>query len=198
MRRIALLCVLAAAAVAAPAAARTADYARSDAQFAEDAAALNVGELAAMPQRGELQVMIEGAASLDHQLKILTIACKAWRVDNPLSQMVAKALGSWDRDGQLTAAVDAPLVRFKADGAFSTMRCVEVAELKARCITRTAINGTATVERQGSVSAAKPISVAVEHEQNIGACGGLSRGTALSGREASIRLVEQLKAAATN
>jgi uncharacterized lipoprotein YmbA len=188
--------ILAGALVCAPAAfARTADYSRSEAQFADDAKELDVAAMAAMPERGEVDLLVENAQSLDHRLKILGIHCSAWKVENPLSQMVARALGMWDRDGTLGPAERRPLVRLRFTSASSNMRCVEVEELEGRCLTRTSINGEAVIEKEGQAARTAPIAIEVEEQQAVGAC-AVARGAGLSGRAASIALVDRLKALA--
>ena len=172
--------------------ARTADYSVSEAQFRSDAEALDVSNFPELPKRSNVDLVIEDAAKLDQQLRILSISCKAWKVENPLSKMVARVLGDWDRDGTIGAPARPPLVRFRVQSALSSMRCVQVKELKTRCITRTAINGEATVEADGAAPRVQPVSVEVEQEQSVGVCGGLARGTAISGRAASIALANRL------
>jgi hypothetical protein len=178
-------------------AARTADYSRSEEQFREDAAALEVAEFPAMPSRGGAELVIENPEQLDHRLKILGISCSAWKVENPLSQMVVRALGAWDRDGVLGLSEQRPLIRLKIGNVLSTLRCVQIAELNVRCMTRTAISGEATVEAEGQTPRTEAISVKVEQQPSVGAC-GVARAAALSGRAASILLVEKLEALVAN
>ncbi len=197
MRARLALMLLFAVVIASPAGAERAPaYGQPDAQFAADATALKAGEIAAMPERGGFDLVLEDGAKLDRRMMMLGIYCRAWKVANPLSEMVARALGSWDRDGRLGGAPDRPLIRFRATHALATMRCVEVKEMKTRCLTRTAIDGKATIERQGVPARSAPISIEVEHAQNIGVCNGLAQGTGVSDRAASIALVEKLKALA--
>lgn len=190
--KVALAAAAAALLSAAPAAARTVDYSLSEEQFAADAAALDAGSLPAMPSRGTAEVEIDGDARLDNQVRILGISCRAWKVDNPLSQMVRRALVAWDRDGTLSAAGGRPLVRVRIDRADVSMRCVAVKELEGRCITRTSIGGEATVERADALPRSEKIAIEVEQQHDVGTC-AVARGTALSGRAASIALVERLK-----
>lgn len=69
------------------------------------------------------------------------------------------------------------------------MRCVEQKELTTRCLTSTRIEGQASVA--GS-DAPVPVAVEASHQQVVGVCGGLSRGTAISGRAAAIALADRL------
>lgn len=80
-------------ALAAPAAAREAVYSVDDAVFRRDALALEVdAPFRPMPVRGAADFVLEGGAKLDNELMILGIFCRAWKVENPLSQIVARAL----------------------------------------------------------------------------------------------------------
>ena len=147
-----------------------------------------------MPGRGGFDLVLEDGGKLDRRMMTLSVYCRGWKVANPLSEMVARALGSWDRDGQLGGAPGGPLIRFRATHALATMRCVEVKEMKTRCLTRTAIDGEATIVREGVPARSAPVSIEVEHQQNIRVCNGLAQGTGLSGRAVSIALVEKLNA----
>lgn len=176
---------------AAPAAAeRIADYSVDEARFAEIAANFDVSPMPAMPPRGSADVVLE-AADIDHQLAILGISCRAWTVQNPLSQMVKRALAAWDRDGSLAAPASGSPITVKLDSASSTMRCVQVKELKTRCLVTTSINGSA---RRGARTI--PLTIDVRQEQRTGVCSGLAQGTSLLGRTASIALIEKLGALA--
>lgn len=147
--RLALIGLLGAIGASPAGAERAPAYGQPDAQFAADAASLKAGEIAAMPGRGGFDLVLEDGGKLDRRMMMLGIYCRAWKVANPLSAMVARALGSWDRDGQLGGVPTGPTIRFRATHALATMRCVEVKEMKTRCLTRTAIDGEATIVREG-------------------------------------------------
>jgi hypothetical protein len=146
-----------------------------------------------MPDRGSTDVSLEEGGALDHRLAILGISCRAWHVDNPLSQMVKRTLTAWDKDGDLAATGEAAsAIRLKLDRASSTMRCVQVKEFKMRCLVTMAIGGSATREVAGATRS-YPIAIDVRQEQKMsGPCNGLAQGSALIGRAASIALVDRL------
>ena len=128
---------------------------------------------------------------------ILGIACSAWNVDNPLSQMVSRVLEGWDADGSLTRVADRPLLRLSIERAGSDLRCVEVREMSVRCLVRTRIDAVATLERPGAEPVTERISVDERQTHSRpGACGTLSRGTALAGRAVSLALIGRLRALA--
>lgn len=189
----------AALAVAAPAAAaRIADYSLTEAQFAALAAKLGVEGFRPAPGKGEIDVMVEEAGAIDHRTRVLGISCTAWNVDNPVSQMVKRALGAWDRDGTLSAPPEPrPVVEVRLDSASSNMRCVQVKELKMRCLLRASLAGSATVRKPGAEPRTEPVLVEVEQEQKLGGlCGGMAQGTSLLGRTASLALIDRLQAIA--
>ena len=198
MRRSVLAGAAAALAVAAPAAAaRIADYSLTEAQFEALAAKLGVEGFRSAPGKGDVDVVVE-APAIDHRTRVLGISCTAWNVDNPISQMVKRALAAWDRDGALSAPSEPrPVIRVRLDSASSNMRCVQVKELKMRCLLRASLAGTATLEKPGSPARTEPITIEVEQAQKLGGfCGGMASGTSLLGRTASLALVDRLQALA--
>lgn len=199
MRALAAAAAAALVAAASPAAAaRTADYSLTDEQYASLAGNLGVEGFRPMPERGGVEVVLEEATPIDHRVRVLGISCTAWNVDNPISQMVKRSLIAWDRDGSLAAVGGAgPLVRVRLDGAASSLRCVQVKELKMRCLLRASLSGTATREESGKPPRTEPLVIEVEQEQKMsGACNGMAQGTSLLGRTASIALVDRLQALA--
>jgi hypothetical protein len=196
VRRSALAAAAAALAVAAPAAAaRVADYSLTEAEFEALAGKLGVEGFRAAPAKSEVDVVIE-APAIDHRVRVLGISCTAWNVDNPISQMIKRAMSAWDRDGTLsTPAEPRTLITVRLDSASSNMRCVQVKELKARCLLRASLAGSATLEKPGSPPRTEPILVEVEQEQKLGGiCGGMAQGTSLLGRTASLALIDRLQA----
>lgn len=175
------------------AAARTADYSVPDQRFSELAASLGVTGFRPMPERGNVDVVLEDGGKADHRLAILGISCRAWNVDNPLSQMVTKTLTAWDRDGDLAATAAAgDAIRVRLERASSTMRCVQVQEFDMRCLVTVSLNGTATREVAGAARS-YPIAIDLRQEQEMsGFCNGLAQGSSLIGRAASIALVDRL------
>ncbi|HEX8307845.1 MAG TPA: hypothetical protein VF645_05440 [Allosphingosinicella sp.] len=199
MRRSALAAAAAALAVAAPAAAaRVADYALTEAQFEALAEKLGVDGFRPAPAKGDFDVVVEAPEAVDHRIRVLGITCTAWNVDNPVSQMVKRMLGALDRDGALTApAQPRPVITVRLESASSNMRCVQVKELKTRCLLRASLAGSATVEKPGSPPRTEPLLIEVEQQQKIGGfCGGMAQGTSLLGRTTSLALVDRLRAIA--
>lgn len=197
MRRSALAGAALALAVAAPAAAaRLADYSLTEAQFEALAAKLGVDGFRPAPGRSGVDVLIEEPAAIDHRIRVLGISCTAWNVDNPISQMVTRALSAWDRDGALSVPSEPrPLIRLRLESASSTLRCVQVREMKMRCLLRASLAGSATLERPGGPPRTQPILVEVEQEQKMaGPCNGMAQGTSLLGRTASFALIDRLQA----
>jgi hypothetical protein len=181
-------------AAAPAAAARTADYAMSEEQFAALAAQLDVDAFPPMPARSSVDVALADPSALDHRMRVLGISCSAWNVDNPISQMVKRALIAFDRDGDLASAGTGPRISLVLDGASSSLRCVQVKELKQRCMLRTAITGMATREEAGKAPVTVPVAVELDQEQKMsGPCNGMAQGASILGRSASIALAEKLR-----
>jgi hypothetical protein len=176
-------------------AARTADYSVSEERFAELAQSLAATGFRPIPDRGDVDVVLENEGAADHRLAILGISCRAWNVDNPLSQMVRRSLTAWDKDGDL-AAVAANAIRLRIESASSTMRCVQVKELKMRCLVTMSLGATATRTVAGAERTSR-IAIDLRQEQKMsGACNGLAQGSSLIGRAASIALIDRLTAIA--
>jgi hypothetical protein len=197
MRTPVLAMAAAALAVAGPAsAARTADYSLTDEQFEALAAKLGVKGFREAPAKSDVDVVIEAPAAIDHRTRVLGISCTAWNVDNPISQMIRRSMSAWDRDGALTVPADGrPLIRLRLDSATSTLRCVQVKELKMRCALRASLSGSATLEGANGPPRTEPILVEVQQEQKMaGPCNGMAQGTSLLGRTASLELIDRLKA----
>jgi hypothetical protein len=199
MRRSALVAAAAGLAVAAPAAAaRTADYSLTEAQFEALAEKLGVDGFRAAPAKSDFDVVIESPDTIDHRIRVLGITCTAWNVDNPVSQIVKRVLVAWDRDGILSAPSEPrPVITLRFDSASSNMRCVQVKELKTRCLLRASLAGSATIQKPGRPARTEAVRVEVEQQQKLGGlCGGMAQGTSLLGRTASLALVDRLQAIA--
>lgn len=176
-------------------AARTADYSVSEERFAELAQSLAATGFRPMPGRGDIDVVLENEGAADHRLAILGISCRAWHVDNPLSQMVRQSLTEWDKNGDLAAAAaGADAIRLRIESASSTMRCVQVKELKMRCLVTMSLAATAK-RTVGGAERESRIAIDLRQEQKMsGACNGLAQGSSLIGRAASIALIDRLAA----
>ena len=199
MRKLLLVGTAAALAAAEPAAAaRTADYSLTEEQFEALAARLGVENFRRAPAKGEVDVVIEEPAAIDHRTRVLGISCTAWNVDNPISQMIRRSMSAWDRDSSLAAPTGRPAIRLRLDSASSTLRCVQVKELKMRCLLRASLSGSATRESGSGPPRTEPILIEVEQEQKMaGACNGMAQGTSLLGRTASLELIDRLQALAS-
>lgn len=174
------------------AAARNADYSITEDQFANLSRSLGVEGFRPMVDRGDVDVVIENAEAADHRLAILGISCRAWNVDNRLSEMAKRTLGAWDKDGDL-AAPGADTIRLRIQSAGSTMRCVQVKELKMRCLVTMSLEAEAARTIGGAERLYK-VAVDVRQEQKMsGPCNGLAQGSSLIGRTASLALVDRLK-----
>lgn len=174
--------------IAAPASAkRTVDYSVDDVTMASWAVEQGVS-LTAWPIRGNGQAGLVIVPSVDHEVLRGGIYCSAWKVENPISQLIRQGFDHWGAVVPLADSTPASIgVTIKAASTFS--RCVGVSELKSVCITRVTID--AEIAARGEP--ARPVRVSVERSaKGIGACAGLTRGIALVSREAVIALIGKL------
>ena len=94
---------------------------------------------------------LELATALDHEVTRVGIVCSAWTVDNPISQLLTRMV-----PGSATAAMDRPAeLTLRVEHAATLSRCFQVAELKARCLTRVTLDGNAVIG-----GAARPVHAA--------------------------------------
>ncbi len=170
---------------------RLVDYTIDEATAAQYAAEQGVA-LAPLPARGALHIALRIDPAVDHQVLRVGVACSAWKVRNPLSAMIGKAMAAWDRGGTPASAFDQPAdLKVSIVRAATLSRCVFIGEMKTTCITRVSIDGTAA--RAGE--AAKAFHVEREEPaKGIGACAGLTRGIGLISRQAVSDLAMQLGA----
>lgn len=187
MRPIAAATIAFAALVSAqPAEARrTIDYSVDDATLSAWADEQGMAPLTPAPTPAHA-LRLELAPALDHEVTRVGIVCSAWTVDNPISQLLTRMV-----PGSATAAMDRPAeLTLRVEHAATLSRCFQVAELKARCLTRVTLDGNAVIG-----GAARPVHAEIERATNsVGACAGLTRGIALVSRDAVIALIAKADA----
>jgi hypothetical protein len=166
---------------------RTVDYGVDDATLA--AWAQEQGVAAPAPvQPAAHTITLELAPGLDHEVVRGGIFCSAWTVDNPVTALLKRSVAA---SGPPATAARPPLT-LRVDRAATLSRCVQIAELRGRCITRVTFAGT--VMQDGRT---RPVHAEIERATNsIGACAGLTRGIALVSREAALELIAKADAEA--
>jgi len=176
----------AALAAAQPAEARrTVDYSVDDATLGGWADEQGMAPLTPAPAPTHA-IRLELAPGLDHQVTRVGIVCSAWTVDNPISNLLTRMV-----PGSATAAMDDSAgLTLRVEHAATLSRCFQVAELKARCITRVTLDGNVTKGNE-----VRPVKAEIERATNsVGACAGLTRGIALVSRDAVIALIAKADA----
>lgn len=181
MRAFALLAALMAAAPGAAYAARVVDYAVDEATWK----AWADEQLLATPKPIPLApkaVGVSYAPGLDHVVLRVGEYCSGWTVENPVSGLLKSMFAGWN-GSERTLTIKT---------ARTLSRCVEIAEYKSRCLTRS------TLEAELSQPGAPPQPIRVELERSgrgVGVCAGLTRGIALVSREAATELADKVTAA---
>jgi len=164
-------------------AARVVEYPKNEATWKAWATEQGVQLKEALPAASKIRLSL--SKSLDHEVIRAGIACSAWRIENPMTQLVEKTFADWDmlvNDG-------APAADVFIDFASTISRCISTGEMKATCVTRVTLKGSV---RQGSQSPV-PISVAIESPtRGIGVCAGLTRGIGLVARNATFAFIEKV------
>ncbi len=175
---------------AAPASARVVDYTIDDAAMRAAATELKIAPFTPLPSRGGRTVALTVDPGADQPTLALGILCSAYKVENPVSRLMAGLVATWAKDGRITPAADQAQVRLHVTSARSYRRCVEMGEMNGRCITKTMIAGT--VEADGQTSA---IAGEAERDASIGGfCGSLAKGIGVVSREAGLALIADAEA----
>lgn len=164
---------------------RTVDYSVDDATLGAWADEQGMAPLTPAPAPAHA-IRLELKPGLDHEVTRVGIVCSAWTVDNPISALLTRMV-----PGSATAAMAGPAdLTLRVEHAATLSRCFQVAELKARCVTRVTLDGNAV-----SGGKERPVHAEIERATNsVGACAGLTRGIALVSRDAVIALIAKADA----
>lgn len=172
--------------------ARVVDYQIDRATLEQAAADQLDGPLSPPPERGDAQLAFVADPGTDHVTISAGVACSAYKVENPVSQMLVPLLQHWDADGTLGGA-DAITLRLTRASSFN--RCVQLKEFDGRCITRVRLAGTLSLRSADGATADVPVSANVERSGTVGGfCGNLARFIGMVSREAGIALLADARA----
>lgn len=167
---------------------RVADYSVSDAELVKWGQEQNINPLSALPTKSANNVALEITPSVDHQVVRGGNFCSAWKIDNPISQIIRSIAAQWDSDGALASPGAGSDITLRVDQARTFSRCVGTGELVGTCITRVSIDGSVTT---GSAKEPRPVNVEVEFGGKMsGFCAGIAKGTAAVSREAVIAFIK--------
>ena len=195
--RVNLLIGMAAIAVTAPSHARIVDYSLDDSTILKEAAELKITPVSDTPKPGDRRISVSFGKDIDHITTALGMYCSAYKVENPITQLI-KRVAAERSISELTKPTEAaPPLAIQVTAARSYRLCVELGEMNVRCIVRVVIDGTASTPDGNQV----PIKADVERDSSVsGICGSLARGIRVVSREAGVQLVKdaETKIAATS
>jgi hypothetical protein len=167
---------------------RVADYSVGDEKLMQWGLELSLNPIAALPTKSSRNVALEIAPGVDHDAIRGGIYCSAWKVENPIAQLIGNVASQWDSDGKLASGTEIADVMIKVDRASTLTRCVGSGELAAICITRVAIEAQVT---EVSAQTTRPVRVSIERSGPLkGLCSGLARSVAVVSRESAIALIK--------
>ena len=174
----------------APAGARVIDYsAEPDPAMIAD---LEVDPASPLPDAAAFDIGVDDLAAADHEVYVLTLGCRGYDVENPASQIIARALSALDRDGDLAATDGA--VRLMLRDVSSTLRCTLKSDVEMRCIGRATLRAALMTDDAGEEG--RPVYAQVERSfDSDGFCAGIAQGMGYVTREAAVALAENVRAA---
>lgn len=174
---------------AVPAIARTVDYTID--KPAIEAAALDQGiegPFSDTPVPGALPITLENPTGADHNVKIVSVYCQAYKMDNPVSALMSQLLPPAPAPAASTPALR--LIR-----GSTLLRCLGNGEFKNICKNEVKLTAELRFQTADGSTTVRPIVASVEREGRVGGfCGNMARYTAIVGREAAIELIRKASA----
>ena len=174
---------------AAPALARTVDYSLD--KPAIEAAALDQGiegPFSDPPALGTPPLTLENSTAADHSVKIVSVYCQAYKMDNPISTLMSQLLPPAP-----TPAPSTPMLRLIRGSTL--LRCLGNGEFKNICKNEVKLTAELRFPAADGTTTVRPIVASVEREGRVGGfCGNMARYTAIVGREAGIELLRKASA----
>ncbi|RJF94061.1 hypothetical protein D3876_07305 [Sphingomonas cavernae] len=174
--------------------ARTVDY-QIDAATLEKVAKDQLdGPMSPAPARGDMDLAFVADPATDHVAISAGMGCSAWKIENPVGQMLKPLLTAWDRDGALSDAGTAGVVTLRLNRASSLNRCVQLEEFDETCIARVRLAGTIAYVGEDGATRELPVAANIERSGSIGAfCSNLARFIGIVSREAGIALIDDAR-----
>lgn len=140
------------------------------------------------PDVTSLPFTLENAAAADHSVKIVSIYCQAYKVENPISALMRHLLPA--------TASAAPRFTLRLTKGSTLLRCLGTGEFKSICKNEVKLSAEASFKLADGNPVNLPISVSVEREGRVGGfCGNMARYTAIVSREAGIELLKKASTA---
>lgn len=176
-------------ATASPSSSRVVDYNLDKAAIESAAQDQGIqGPFSDLPDAAAYPFTLENAAAADHMVKIVSIYCQAYKMDNPISALMQHLLPS------TPAGVSGPALRVTKGSTL--LRCLGSGEFKNICKNEVKLSAELRFQLADGTPVTRPISVNVEREGRVGGfCGNMARYTAIVSREAGIELLNKASAA---
>ncbi|WP_336971795.1 hypothetical protein [Sphingobium aromaticiconvertens] len=173
----------------APAHARTVDYSLD--KPAIEAAALDQGiegPFSDAPALGTLPLTLENPTAADHSVKIVSVYCQAYKMDNPVAALMSQLLPPAPMSASATPTLR--LIR-----GSTLLRCLGNGEFKNICKNEVKLTAELRFQTADGATTMRPIVASVEREGRVGGfCGNMARYTAIVSREAGIELIRKASA----
>lgn len=174
---------------AAPALARTVDYSLNKSTI--EAAALDQGiegPFSDAPAPGTHLLTLENPMAADHSVKIVSVYCQAYKMDNPISALMSQLLPPAP-----TPVSSLPALRLIRGSTL--LRCLGNGEFKNICKNEVKLTAELRFQASDGTTIMRSIVASVEREGRVGGfCGNMARYTAIVGREAGIELLRKADA----
>lgn len=176
-------------AAASPASSRIVDYSLDKAAIEAAAQDQGIqGPFSDPPDTASLPFTVEDATAADHGVKVVSIYCQAYKVENPVSALLQRLLPP-----PPAAAPPATLRLIKGS---TLLRCLGTGEFKSICKNEVRISAELRLKLADGTVVTRPVLADVEREGRVGGfCGNMARYTAIVGREAGIELLGKALAA---
>jgi hypothetical protein len=157
------------------------------------------GPFSPAPGAGLPVLDLENAAAADHRATIASVYCRAYKVDNPVSELLTKLVQAANGNlvpGDVSPGQDGSTASIAIDKAATLMRCFSVKELKALCKARVRISASMNWTDGAGAAQSVPLNVEVEREGRVGGfCGHIARFIGIVSREAGIAMIDEARAA---
>ncbi len=141
-------------------------------------------------------IWLEAGQAADHDVKILSIYCQAYKVENPISTLMGKLVAPAVAQGEglpQTGPRSGLTIRMKS--GLGLFRCLGSGELKVACKNEVRLTAEAVFQSGDGKEMSVPLAVRVERNGRVGGfCGHMARFTSIVSREAGIQLIAQARA----
>ncbi|WP_336963973.1 hypothetical protein [Sphingobium aquiterrae] len=183
-------------AATAPASARVVDYGLD--KTAIEAAAQDQGiegPFSDTPAPPLYPVTLTEPTAANHIVKVVSIYCQAYKVENPVSALLLQLLAAPPAAPSPMPAATSGLTLHMVKGS-TLLRCLGTGEFKNICKNEVKLSAQAQFAAADGSTTTLPLTVSVEREGRVGGfCGNMARYTGIVSREAAIALIAKARTA---